>query len=75
MFLAVMVPYRASEPQPDITPIRSDSAIGFRIGETAVAAWQGRGATGMIRAGELAGNGRMVIRIAENGKATQVVSK
>ena len=74
-FLAVMAPYRASEPIPDITPLEGASVAGFRVAGTEVAAWWGEGIRGKISSGTLSGDGRFVLRVTEDGKASTVVAE
>jgi len=74
-FLAVLVPYRASEPQPEIAPLDGRGTSGFRVAGTEIAAWWGDGDRGKVSAGEVAGEGRLVVRVTEDGKATTVVSQ
>jgi hypothetical protein len=74
-FLAVMAPYRVSEQEPEIVPVKSGDALGFRVAGTQVAAWWGAGPRGKISAGALSGDGRLVIRVEEGGKTSQVVSQ
>jgi hypothetical protein len=74
-FLAVMVPYRASEPTPDIVPLEGAGITGFRVAGTEVAAWWGEGFRGKISLGALAGDGRFVLRVTENGKVSTVVAE
>ena len=75
-FLAVLVPYRASEAPPaiDLT-IQTREAAGFRVGETEVSAWWGPGAQGALRPGDLTGEGRMLLKVRENGKESTVVAQ
>ena len=61
-FLAVLVPYRAGEPAPEIAPLENDEAAGFRVGDTQVAAWWGAGEQGSITLDGLAGEGRLVVQ-------------
>jgi hypothetical protein len=74
-FLAVMVPYRASEKMPEIAPLKSGNAVGFEVDGAKIAAWWGPGEQGNISAAGLAGEGRMVVAITENGKTQTVVCK
>jgi hypothetical protein len=74
-FLAVMAPYRASEPQPEIVPFQEAGAKGFRVAGTEVAAWWGDGHRGKISAGGLTGDGRFVLRVTEDGKVSTVVAQ
>jgi hypothetical protein len=74
-FLAVLVPYRASEPQPEIVSLNEASSVGFRVGDTSVAAWWGDGPRGQVSAGGLTGNGRLVLKVSENGTASTVLSQ
>jgi hypothetical protein len=45
-FLAIVVPYRASEPAPSILPISSQHSLGWEVGGTEIRAWWGAGETG-----------------------------
>jgi len=72
-FLAVFVPYRALEVQPEITPIRSGESIGFRVQDVSVAAWWGAGPTGKVAAGDLAGEGRFVLKVNQDGNSSLIV--
>jgi len=74
-FLAVMVPYRDSEAQPEIVPLEGAGAKGFRVAGTEVAAWWGDGSRGKISAGALEGEGRLVLRVTEQGASSTVVSQ
>ena len=67
-FLAVLVPYRASEPPPRIVPLGDGSTAGFRLDDVEVAAWWGSGPRGKINAKGLVGDGRLVLKVrrAEN---------
>jgi len=74
-FLAVMVPYRATESEPVIAPLQSARARGFRVAGTEVAAWWGTGNRGAISLEGLSGSGRLVIKFAEQGQARTVISE
>jgi hypothetical protein len=74
-FLAVMAPYRETERQPEIETFNGADAVGFRVAGTEVAAWWGAGRTGKIEAGGLSGEGRVVIKVEEAGKVSEVVSQ
>ncbi len=74
-FLAVLVPYRETEPEPEIELLQGESTIGFRVAGTSVAAWWGAGSQGKIAAPGIAGEGRMVIDTTEAGKTEHVVSQ
>ena len=74
-FLAVMVPYRASEPQPGIVPFQEAGTSGFRVAGTEVAAWWGNGSHGKISAGGLTGEGRFVLKVTEDGRVSTVVAQ
>jgi len=74
-FLAVLVPYRASEPPPEITALRSSNARGFRIGDCEVAVWWGEGKRGVISLDGLKGNGRLVVSVVQGGIAQPFVSE
>jgi hypothetical protein len=74
-FLAILVPYRASEPMPHIERLReSDSAV-FRVGDMEIAAWWGEGARGEVHAKGLRGNGRFVLRVSEGGRPSTIVAQ
>lgn len=72
-FLAVMVPYRASEPPPAIEPL--PTGTGFRAGETEVAVWWGDGASGSIQAGSLTGDGRLIVRCRNGNQSETATAK
>lgn len=71
-FLAVFVPYRASEPEPKIELLNADHAIGFRVAGTEVAAWWGAGSRGKIEASGITGEGRLAINAGDADKAVHV---
>jgi hypothetical protein len=72
-FLAVLIPYRSSEPEPRIVPFGSGSAAGFRIGDSKVTAWWGPGETGRIASEGSTVEGRMVISAVADGKLQTMV--
>lgn len=74
-FLAVLVPYRASELLPAIAVLRSSSARGFRVANCEVAVWWGQGNRGEISLEGLTGTGRLVVRVLESVKAQTFVSE
>lgn len=74
-FLAVLVPYRASEPEPAIEPLQSSTARGFRAGDCEVAVWWGQGDTGEISLPGLTGQGRLVVRVLEDGTPQTLVAE
>jgi hypothetical protein len=74
-FLAVLVPYRASGTPPEIAQVKSGDAVVFRIAGTEVAAWWGTGRTGKMSLGDAVGDGRLMLRSADNGKIECVVAK
>jgi hypothetical protein len=74
-FLALMVPYRASEPQPEIVPFQATGATGFRVAGVEVAAWWGDGYRGKISAGGLTGQGRFVLKVTEDGKVSTLTAQ
>ena len=74
-FLAVMIPYRSSEPEPRIVPFGSGSAAGFRIGNSTVTAWWGSGESGRIASEGGSVEGRMVISADADGKLQTVVCR
>jgi hypothetical protein len=67
-FLAVMVPYRASEREPEIAPVESPSARGFRVAGVEVAAWWGPGEHGAISLGSLTGSGRLLLKVPDQDR-------
>jgi hypothetical protein len=73
-FLAILVPYRESEPEPKIELLQGDGTIGFRVAGTDVAAWWGAGSRGKISAAGVTGDGRMVVNATEPGKAEHVIA-
>jgi hypothetical protein len=73
-FIAVMVPYRASEAQPAITVEKSSDAVVFKVADTVVAAWMGAGAQGKLAVSGLAAKGRLVVRVGEGGKTDSAVA-
>jgi hypothetical protein len=74
-FLAVMVPYRASEPPPQIIAMRETGLAGFRVGGTEIAAWWGDGSRGKIFADGFAADGRFVLKMNEGGRVSTVVAQ
>jgi hypothetical protein len=72
-FLAVMIPYRSSEPEPRVVPFQSGSVAGFRIGASKVTAWWGAGETGKFELEGKPTTGRMVVTADEDGKLHTVV--
>lgn len=74
-FLALFVPYRASEPEPKIEMIRTGDVMGFRVAGSEVAAWWGKGPSGRISAGAVQGNGRLAVSVSEAGQSARVVAK
>ncbi len=74
-FLAVLVPYRESEPQPEIEVLQGDDAIGFRVAGTEVAAWWGEGSRGKISVAGITGDGRIVVNSNEPGKVAHVIAQ
>jgi hypothetical protein len=74
-FLAVMVPYRETETEPQITAFQSGQTAGFRIGRSQVTAWWGPGERGRISGGEVAGVGRMVLTVVDEQKPQTVVCR
>lgn len=66
-FLAVLVPYRASEKEPEIVAFQSANTRGFRVGGSEFAAWWGPGSQGP--------EGRLVVRVTEQGKTGTVVGR
>lgn len=74
-FLAVLVPYRASEPEPAMEALQSSNARGFRAGGCEVAVWWGQGNAGDISLHDLAGKARLLVRVLEDGKSQTLVSE
>jgi hypothetical protein len=74
-FLAILVPYRASEQQPEIVPLKTGDSVGFRVAGTEIAAWWGAGHSGKISAGELGGEGRFVLKVSDNGNTSTVLAQ
>jgi hypothetical protein len=74
-FAAVMVPYRASEPQPKIEVERGERGVLFRVEDTVVGAWLGPGAVGKIDMPGAAAEGRLAVRAAAGGKTEELVSQ
>ncbi len=74
-FLAVLVPYREGEPAPEIELVRGEESLGFRVAGTEAAAWWGKGSQGRISAGDITGEGRLVVNTNEAGQAARVVAK
>ncbi|MCX6621520.1 MAG: heparinase II/III family protein, partial [Acidobacteria bacterium] len=68
-FLAVLVPYRASEPAPEITPVQTQGHTGFRVGETEVTAWWGPGTAGPL--GET--GSRLEVHVREDGRLSTAI--
>jgi hypothetical protein len=73
-FLAVLVPYRASEKEPAIEKLEGPNATGFRVGDTEVAVWWGSKETGRIQIGDLQAEGRLTLRTSAGGEPAAVVS-
>jgi hypothetical protein len=74
-FLAVMVPYRASEAAPEIQPFRSQHLLGCRMGDRQIAAWWGAGETGKVEMAGLAEDCRMILIENDNGQRRKVVCR
>ena len=66
-FLAILVPYRASEKQPEIVALQGEGMRGFRVGRTEVGAWWGAGESGKIAMGDASGEGRLLVKDGEQG--------
>lgn len=72
-FLAILVPYRDSEPEPEIARIGSGDSAGFRVGGAEVLAWWGSGRTGVIRTGRgKTAEARMIVRATPAGEDIRV---
>ena len=74
-FAAIMVPYRASEPAPEILVERHDRAVVFRVKDTVAGAWLGPGATGPLPMPGAAAEGRLAVRVTEAGKTDDLVAQ
>jgi len=74
-FLAVMVPYRASEPQPQISAEKSGDAWILRVNDTVAGAWFGAGRLGKIPLESAPSEARLVLQTAEGGRTDTVVSQ
>jgi len=66
-FLAILVPYRAPEKQPEIVAFEGENVRGFRVGKTEVGAWWGTGESGKIALGDASGEGRLLVKDGEQG--------
>ncbi|HKW96164.1 MAG TPA: DUF4962 domain-containing protein [Bryobacteraceae bacterium] len=74
-YLAILIPYRAGEPEPKVDVLRSADTIGFQTGSLGVAAWWGPGASGNISAGKLNGHGRLVLAVRDGAGNTLVTAE
>ncbi len=74
-YLAVFVPYHASEPAPEISVVKSGNYVGYRVSGVEIRAWWGSGAQGPLKAGGTAGTGRFIISTSEEDKGQGVVAK
>ena len=74
-FLAVMVPYRASESAPVIQPFRSRRLMGCQVGEVRVGAWWSAGDRGEIEMEGVAEECRMLVLFREGGQTRTVVCR
>ena len=74
-FLAVMVPYRASEAVPEIRPFRSQHLRGCRIGDIHIGAWWGAGETGKVEMEGVTEDCRMALIVNEIGQPRTVVCR
>jgi hypothetical protein len=74
-YLAVLVPYREGTPEPLIEVLKGPDTAGFRVGGAEAAAWWGTGSGGGIRAGEIAGQGRLVVRAKDGVESKTVVDR
>ena len=72
-FLAVMVPYRASESEPEIATSRTGESAGFRVGGTDVVVWWGAGEQGPVQIADWQGEARMAVRMTEAGETHSMV--
>jgi len=72
-FAAVMVPYRASEPPPEIAVERTGDTVVFKVKDTTAAAWLGAGTHGKLPGA--AAEGRLAVRITEGGRTDTVVTQ
>ncbi|MCW5977112.1 MAG: DUF4962 domain-containing protein [Bryobacteraceae bacterium] len=74
-FLAALVPYREGERPPAIETIGGKRGVGFKIGNTEIAAYWGLLETGEIQAGDLQGPGRLIVRVVDDGQPRTIVSQ
>ncbi len=74
-FVAVMVPYRASEAEPAIAVEKSGDAVVFKVADSVVAAWLGAGAQGALTGGGIEAKGRLAVRFSEGGETQTVVAQ
>ena len=71
-FLAILVPYRESEPEPRIVRIGSGESAGFRVGDTEVLAWWGLGGSGKMGYKQGDTEARMMIKAGRSGEPISV---
>jgi len=62
-FLAVMVPFRAGEPAPEVKEITEGALRGFEVNGERVSAWWSEGETGTVQGYE--GPGRLFVKLEE----------
>ena len=74
-FLAVAVPYRASEGEPAIALEKVGDMVVCKVGDTTVAAWMGTGTQGKLTVSGLAAKGRLVVRVTEDGRMDSAVAQ
>jgi len=74
-FAAVMVPYRASEAEPQIAAEKFGDSVVFTVAGTTVAAWMGAGPQGALAGRGIAAKGRLAVRAGEGGTTETVVAQ
>jgi hypothetical protein len=74
-FVAVMVPYRASESEPEIVVQKNGDTVSFKLADTVVAAWMGAGTQGKLDAAGIAESGRLAVRVTEDGRTDSAVAR
>jgi len=74
-FAAIMVPYRASEPQPEIVVEKSGDFVVFKVADTVAAAWMGAGTRGKLPMPGTLAEGRLAVRTSEGGKTDSAVAQ
>lgn len=74
-FFAVMVPYRATDPEPAVTIQRSGDIVLVKIAGTEAVAWMGAGSEGKLPLPNLSAQGRLAVRVVEAAKTETVVAQ